>query len=1249
MKVIKKYFKVILCFMAFAVVSFACAFNPVLNVDAAMTTAKASYNVFINTVKMPRTTVDAGAGQKLEIPLLHANWQDSAATDYTIRVLDPANVAHDYVVKQGADNSAVEDYFDDTDSTKLVVKSLNEGEYSIVYIVNEDGKMYSSNAYTVTVKNVSYALDFSVESATTGDHVGKLNALVPENVKKGSAAIELPVAKVVDSNDNVIPDAVVDFEVTENGARITESTSNSVLSKDADGVYSINPTKEATYKVKYTYKFGSNPATKTFTIVVSDDYEVPESKDITISTPSLPSFELGDTDITLPKLTVSDKYTDNISHNVESIEIKVGDASLTLTNNCYEFDMTKEAFDVDSYAELVGNVKIKYNIRTAYGKEKSIEVVAKNVTDNTKPSVYMAYDYKTTELDKVNTDVAVDLRKEYGYNELYLPAIFAEDKVSEYSEFTFVRYIQRTSDKKIFYVDNKKLEDGVLVDVLPAEDGGEDTGYNYSGDANIGQYNKAVQFQFAKDVEDGTNYAGDYTIGYQVVANTVNKQENYVYESGTTRYKIKVASTATVAQTDKNPTVEINNLKNLTSINSDGSLSINVSGSDDTDARIKYAMFYYYAPKDGAKGIIEDMKAAISAAKNGTTVFYDSANVLDLPAFEAYMAERYAGFKMVDPSETNNKTFDLTLTGYDASVSTTATVVAVALNDAHNFETATRTLNINDLTDNIAPVATVINGGSLESASNIDLTKVFAQGDTVTLPTVNFADADKSLAWDVKYYVLGEDETDINFKATTGKKRVSSTSYTGGTILTGKVGTYYVVYRASDDAGNSTYVYFTFEVEDTSDPILEVKATVEGDDATISGDTITGVNGTTVSFDTALLSSDRKTDYTNQNTAENPVVVEADGLDWVENADGSFTFNDAGEYTITFKGSYVDGNSKTRTAVDQVYHVTITMAELKWDFNVNADDYKQANTNSTVTLPYLTASQGNLKADVDVKVTFDGKDLDAANDIVSNVVNGYTVYEFKTNASKGVYKVVYTATTEYAKIEKTLEIKVGDNHGPSFELKNDYKAVLGQDIVYDGNKIEYQININRSTSSGNTRKVEIVVTRNGKSVYTYNTGLVIKDLDDAGVEINNTYSLWDNLKVVLTSNDNIVTSGEKSGQYFIEGVGTCKLTISSTDNYNNKSEKVVEFKVINETSPKKVNDTVVGIVLIIVSLVILAGVIGFFAFPGLFHFGKKSSNGKAKKVKNSKAKEEITEDVETVEDVVEVESTDSDAKSGDVE
>lgn len=1291
MKQLKKYFKLTFCFLAFAVMSIVFAFSPVLTTYAAeLSYTIETYNAAINSIKMPKTSIDVSIGEEFQIPLLNTALSGEkttglftdTATNYTIRVIDPSGQIHDYVVDGDSNDT---DYFDETNlgSGYLGLKALNNGSYNILYIITNGGRTYYSNNYTVTVKNISYELDFVDE--TTG-----LNKLVPLSLKTSSEPIEVPVAnvKVVDSDDDEVVTTVVPTVSVNNTPQDWESSDYIYQS---EGKYYLIPSMSGTYTIEYTYTQGSNPPTTTYTINVSDDFVEPTSDDLTITTPSMPSVELGDTDVTLPNLTVSDNYNSNVQHNVTSIVItKTNNEAITktLSNNTFTFNFTKEEFGAESYADMVGNYRVTYNIVDAYGNTKSISVIIRNVTDSTRPSVYMAYDYEINQetgnpvqeenddgvmVDAVNTDYAVDLKTRYGYTELVLPAIYASDKVTEYKDFTFIRYIQSTRDSTIYYVDNLKVEDGQVVAVNEGE-----TGYNYSGDENIGQFNKAVEFKFSADDESISDYAGEYTIGYYVLANTISRQESYVYRTGTTRYTITVLSRATVAEDSEDsstPTIQINNVKNNATISSEDIINVNVTSSDDIDTRLKNAVFYYYT-ENSENDLATDIQNAIRVVTSNpeSDTAKNICNVLDDPLFITEMQIHYTGFGIATVDADNSNSFNIELTNYQGSTNgRVLNVVAVALNDEGNIATATRVLNIKDMDEEIAPEYSIINAGSFSSDNtNILQTLEFDQIQEVTLPTIQFTDDDDYLALNVNYYIGTPDSvgTGLQFLSPTGKQ-MSGNTITGGTITTSKVGTYYVVYTATDDAGNMTTVYFTFVVNDSSDPYLSVNAegqNVDGEEVSISGNTISGEVGAVISFDPTLYSSSGD-DITNdaQTTIGYTIDDGGQALDYTTTGDYmSFAFNSEGQYTITFTGQY----GEEGTVVERVYYVNITMPELTWDYDITVPEY--ARQSETIILPDWTASQGNLKADVTVTVTDPDGLVPEAGNAVRYQNGDAMVWSFTTNANtRGTYRVTYTAKTDYSTITETFEIKVGDNVAPTYSMN--YETELSQDIVYDGtNQIEYNINLDRSN-----RTLVIEVISNGNTIYSYDTGLVIRDRNDNGTET--TMTNWNSLTVELSSDDGIVSEGEEDGQYVINGTGKCTLTLTIEDIYDNVGVKTIEFNVVSETEPEENNDSYLGVILIVVSLIILAGVILFFTFTG-----KKGGSSKQKKSrkdtmtdkdtkseKSSKKVEEIKAEVaeedkvnaqqnedkddevviedESHEDVKDEKSSDDEAKSGDVE
>lgn len=1302
MKSFTKYFKVILCFMAFAVASFLFAFAPTLSSYAALQTSISGYNMAIKAVKMPRKAyVDEATGaQSLRVPLLQTgnSWQDTAK--YTIRVIDPSFTAHDYNVDgaNGSTNEADAGYFtkikvngatvvkstdegyDTAGGDEFVsINALNNGKYDIIYIMQEgDGehvKHYYSNTYSITVENVSYSLDFSIQ--TEGASKG-LKVLLPETVAKSSsdsAKIALPKANVKNSkSEECLENVTVAPKVFNDYGR--ELSEGEIFKKEGDTYY-LCPTTEGKYTIEYTYAYGNNPPKKSFTIEVVDGFTKPTSSDLTIATPTMPSVELGQKEVKLPDVVVSNKTADNVEHNVVSIEISKGNISKKLTNNTFTFDMTKEFFDQASYTTaMLGDWSVRYTIQDAYGNEKSITMQLENVKDSTNPEVFMAYDYEvdaTTGLpvnaDKIDTTVATELKPQYGYNELYFPAIYAKDNVTAYNDFIFVRYIQSTRTDTIYYIDNVMVKDGERHVITAESDTELASQMNASGDTNIGSQNKAVKFDFnvEGDTEEEKNakkseLAGEYKLGYYVLAKDITKQSSYLYSANTTMYTIEILPSQTrEITTTVEHTVEINNIKDGLSIASDGTLSVNITANEKkrgesttyADKRLKTAVFYYYTTT--STNVKEDIKTIFDSIKTDratNNVYYGSEHIIDSEAFKTAMKAKFTGFEYAELKNKNN--YELTLKDYQSSYGKQAHVIAISVDDDGNISLADKLLNIKDMNDVTAPAWTLLSGVGHEH-SFTDTALEVKQGTVVELPDIAFTDDDKTLSMNVSYYVNTpiNDLTGLDYKAPIGKnyKNVNGESIIyGGQIKTDIVGEYHVVYSATDDAGNTTYVYFTFKVTPDADPILKVSAT--GEDITVSGaSSITGEIGMQVNFDAVLWSNDLTQNLTNESGVVIDYTVEDGGKKWSTGDDAtSFIFSEQGDYYITFTASY-----ESYSIESQKFTISVSRPDLEWNETLNEKDYNYAPKDSWVSLPDLSASQGDIKAKVELKVTFKGENQT----VKKEIINGTTVWRFKTNATlTGDYKVEYTATTAYSSIKKSFTIKVGDNVPPVISME--HVADLEQDLIYDGKtSIEMKVYLVPTSTSSAERQLKITIT-NGSDVKTYDTKLKITDKDENGEvkEIN-----WNSLTVELMNGSSTMSASTSNDQrytktYSISSTGDYKLVLKVTDSNSNTTTKEIKFTVKTETEVEKKNDTVVGVVLIVLSLVVLAGVILFFALTGKGKGGSSKSKS-SKQVKTTKSVEEnkveeskveVLEDTKVAEDVqTESEAQETEPKSGDVE
>lgn len=1255
MKVVKKYFKLALCFMAFALCSFFMVFAPTVTAVAAQSLV-AQEVAGLSTIKSIKIKSEVNASEGLLIP-----FATGVSSTYQIKVVDPSGYTH--TAKLNSANSFVVEeevtlngngYFSLVEGSGVKVSALTSGNYQIVYVLNKDGQDLYSSVYNVNVKNNSYELDFA-------------NTLIKNEVKTSSNAsdrIEIPVpsAKVVgdEDADAVKLDPTKEISVSYNGTSISLSTEENSTDyiKDGDKYY-IQPSKAGIYKIQYTYKRGINRPTKTITIKVSDDFVAPTEFKVS-TVPTFNSFELGEKGIELPNLTAQNEYNENVDYNVKSIKIeKESDSSIfqTLETGVMVFDMTLEAFQgvnesTDSYDKLKGNYNITYTLVDAYGNECTYTRRIENVTISSKPTIKMVYDYEatgtmkggdfTTSAEVVNADT--QLKNKYGYEQIVVPAVYAEDAVSKSSELIVVRYLRNVNTSTLYYVDNLKYNTstGELEEVTSNE-----VGYNYAtklgvGDTDentnpVGQINKAVRFQFTADGNDA-NCAGTYQLEYRVIAKNIAKRENTLTVSGSTKYTFTVLSQATAQFDDVTPTVNITNLS--TDIVADRTKTLNVkfTAKDDDDTRLKNVVYYYYGNKP-TDSLVADIKNIISTNNLDADRTQHPLDNSDL--FSGLKTDGYTGLTQAKLSEDGkgyDVVFDTTGTNADA---TEATIVAISYNDYGNLSIDTRKVTFKNTNDSTAPTVLGVDFKDFKNDGiGLNDENKAVVGGTISLPILEYDDEDKTLITNVSYYVNSpETETGLSYLSPMGFEAGSS-KIVGGELTISRAGKYVIIYSATDDAGNTTITYFTFSVASNAKPVLTVNPV--GDDVTISGNTVTAPEGTQINFDTIVRDGD-------DNSVVNGTVevkFENNGLSYTTSGDKEFSyiFNGVGTYTLTFKATYNEKES-----VEKVIYVKTTAVALAWDGDFDIPEY--ADVDSYVYLPDVTT---NKNAVVKVEVTTQnsaklGEDVTKVFEDGDGNVGSF--WRFKTNSSKGNYTVKYTAKTATETIEKTFTIKVGDNVPPT--ISYNHKDELKQDIVYDGtNQIQIKFDV-KKTGAVADRYFKITATSNGEIIYSYDLGLSITDITDGSS--NPTTMYWTDLKWEITG-DNVSQDADDENLWLISGTGTYTIKLSIKDSNDNETVENITFKVVSESSAKENKDTVVGVVLIVISVVVLVGVILFFLFTG-----KKGGSNKSRKlVKSSKKqvektqKEELVEDAntvetneETVENVEETENTE--AKEGEIE
>lgn len=1227
MKRMKKYLKVALSFLAFALCSFMFAFAPTISAISALSLSyeinklntEGGYSQEINSINMP-SVIDAKVSA-FTIPLLKVKATglvDSAATKYTVRVIDLAGRSHDYVVNgtEEENKDVLDVYFSyDAVNKKLtylpIQNTQDEQSYKVVYIVNNGEDKLYSDIYEVKVKNVlDFELDFT--SSVAGEE-GK-NNLIPSLAKKGDV-IELPVAKAVSETGSldVLP------VVRKNNVLLTVAEDNDDFAK-VGNKYVLTLKDTSNYSVEYSW--GQN-LHKTFDIKVTNN-DVDKSLKV-VTNPGFESMQLGQTGVKINKPEFKNSNEENklITSDNYNVKITITHASKpaikqVLDYNTWEFDFTKEAFGATSYDDMIGYYNFSYEVTDNNGATTTFENrTASTITvDKATPKAYLSYDYEVntngtlkTDVEDINLDASQELKVKYGYDEIEVPALYGYDQVSNYEDLILVRYLvnANNTDKKYAidnYYYNEDTDTYTAFTKQDAIDGKVPVGFNDSGDANIGNPNKSVKFKFTNT----DNIEGTYYLEYRVVSKNIKIRET---KFGKDDYKIQIDAQSTVDYSSYvAPKVEIKNINDNYYVVAGQELRVEMTATDEKDTNYRNAVFFFTAGYTTDDKFTTDLGKAITEIQTADKTQDVFKNVTLLKTkMETAGYENFTVLTLEDGKYTT--TLPTELTG-------TPTIAAVSVNDAGRIGVKVKTQEVKSVTEKNEAKFKITSAGELiaQGTSNINPDAKFVQYDTITLPEVEFVDAEDQCMNISVYYYIESPETDSGLEMLTPSNiEWDGNKVLGGEIKADRVGKYFVGYSAMDAAGNTTVTFFKFEVE--GQITSNINFTVNGEDVAVSGNEYTIDKGQTLSFTGKVIKSDES-----EHDQVKITVKNADGLAVERTGNvNTYKFNSVGTYTVTFTDKNAEATSKT-------IFVTVTEPTLRWlsDFNVQ----KYAGMGETVYLPYMAANHG---AHVDVTVKGPSNStLPSDNKVKATTIDGKQVWAFKTYSSEsiyatGTYTVTYTATAGDEKLTQTFNIKVGDSVGPTLTMTK--QAELKQDVVYDGeHDIEYYVTLDKANKT-----IKIKAVSNGETLFTYDDiELSITDRDGKN-ELIEGYK-WNYLSFDLTKDGVSATKGDtdeaNTTKFLIKDHGKYTLNITSTDSLGNAAiEDInIEFKVVRPDSQKSDNGTIIGAVLIVVSLLVLAGVILFFTFTGKNKKGSKSK----KKDNKQEVVETSTEDNVVVEE-----------------
>ncbi len=502
------------------------------------------------------------------------------------------------------------------------------------------------------------------------------------------------------------------------------------------------------------------------------------------------------------------------------------------------------------------------------------------------------------------------------------------------------------------------------------------------------------------------------------------------------------------------------------------------------------------------------------------------------------------------------------------------TIIARATNDAGKTTEVSETIKINS-PDRVITPTTIVDDGGITAPINLDLATLT---DAVTIPSVKFENdptGSLKVTTSVVCTPTGEDAKPFEVDAyQDGAMGIYPDVYMYQNVkFTPSVtGTYKVAVRAEDDANNVIIKYFTYNVTDSVRDSGELRFTKIGlTDVTVE-------LGETYVLPQPDIYGENWEDYDwRVRRISGPTNCEVEKDRFVAYKTGDYVL----EYFM-FSGDKTSGYTE-KAGVSVKVNITVqdtTNPELFVDWQtslVNDDEIaksqiaKAYDEGTSILLPMFSASDlsgiNEEESIITISTTASGVGVTTIKfkDMVKeHSESGVMNYTF---SKSGEYTIKYTVKDLAGKTTtKEYTIKIGDTDAPVLTVSDKIA------------KSEYKVGDTISFSLNNDEKNYFDIT-DAKDTEIEKSDISVK------LMVNNA----DKTKDFNTATEDGVYN------FNLSEAGEYQLVFTVKDSAGNISDEVVKTFTIEEKSSEPVSTAkVVGIVLIVVSVVVLAGVVVYF-------------------------------------------------------
>lgn len=1066
-----------------------------------------------------------------------------------------------------------------------------KGVYTFVFKAAAEGSVTLCDNITINVTEDSYKIEKVVNDywalpteVPTGSTLG---LSVPKLTKNGESVEVAEFTGTIDQTTGAVSADATGVVVTvvrpgSNGSVAQYLTNWSAATASAPAHYSFEADVAGSYSVKYDYYVaGKKVATiAKQTVRALANYDIDAQFKLgfnwvgSIDTLVNKGNSLLGTTQTLPQVKpINSKAstTDEVNAYTEvTVTYLGGEGASEAEQALVGTDAAKQVVTNYLYTfKWVGSYKLEYVVKLPnLGVTSSTYTAEVKISkDATIPTAYLTSSYSWDDAKKVAT---------FGTEELDTDALSQEEiisAISDYDRTSFAGVYELSGEgtatvtiPAIFAVDNYDTPSAIHIDREVYRKGATSDKLIVIGENDVTQ---EVTLKFATEADSATNTFkyGDFVVRYIARDLANNTSKNYYYY-----FSVKANGEVEAGV----PTVYMQYFDN-TKVATGDTVSVTKPTAVDyksQDSNLEISTYYYVGDP------VADNTELLAKIGAGAVKLKESSLKDGKYSFEVPTAT--AGQKLyVFATARNNynysnpglvvRTFSIKGTYAGDEDAPVFSVVGEGI-----YTTYMQMLgHANEYDINDEPTGldydSILDTGLLSNGK-----APFGQSSVVFLPSVKFEEnTTNGLNVSVKLYY---NDTQDYTKTTTARLLVqpsvtktvsgSTETYTvnGGSFEATYAGMYTVVYTATDAAGNTTSQGYGILVNDTVAPtIVVVDKAKFADEHEV---------GTQFTVPEAQIRDNGQLLPLGEGDVE--WYLEAPNHSYVAyNGTEGFTPYDTGDYYVYYKAK----DSADNEAVSQKYHISVVAKQtLTIDLATNAFDvdYEWAeNTQSVeVEIPNAICVMPELSEAVSVSI----KVTNSSNRefTVTNVDEKYSKF---TATAEGVYTVTYSAQDRFGRkaADVILSISVGDSTGPVASWKSTSNLPASE------------------VETGSTWKFDISM---------------LDVTDDSGATIGNGITFTETMRAP----DGTVVTKNDSGEYVFDQTGTYSFTLRLTDKSGNSTPVTLSISAIAAKEDSTTHTSnVVSTVLIVLSVVVLAGVVTYFVLSGRKKTVKTSKSSKEEK------------------------------------